>query len=209
MCINEMNVEDLLKLDEPWEYDFKLLRHKDSDSEKRFWSYKKSGDSFDCDSCELTMQIQLLLFGAKRYLGRTFEFKGETLETDTLNSFESRYWQATYEERKRDSFKKFAHLTHTIGNFGIGPQGFNCLKGPYIEAKRTGEWANFDRFDWFCKKYPEMKVWFFERRYEMFMDMYFENDGSIVPLDDIDIVNELILNRGKKIISKLRNDFYV
>jgi hypothetical protein len=200
---NYVDVSGLLALNEPWEYDFKLLKHKELDPVKRFWAYKKSGDGFDCDCCELAMQIQLQIFDAKGYFGRTFKFNGEILETDTLNSFESRYWQATQEERNSHSFKRFAHLTHTLGNFGVGPEGFNFLKGNYQERKRTGDWSNFDRFDSFCKEYDSMREWFYKHRHETIMEMYFEADGSVVSLDNIDIVNKLIIERGKKIVSKL------
>mgnify|MGYP000916273404 FL=1 len=199
-----MTVQELLELDEPWEYDFKRLRYDEFNPVKRFWKYKKTDDNFDCDCCDLAMQIQLRLFGAESYFGRNFEFQGQKLETDTLNSFESRYWQATCEERKSDSFIRFAHLTHTIGNFAVGPAGFNCLKGPYDEAKQTGDWTNFDRFDAFCKKHADMQSWFFEHRYEILMEMYFKNDGSIIPLDNINTVNDLIVERGKKIVAKLK-----
>jgi len=199
-----MTEQELLKLDEPWEYDLKLLRYNEIDPVKRFWAYKKANDRFDCDCCDLTMQIQLLLFGAESYSGRTFEFQGQKLETDTLNSFESRYWQATHEEKKNDSFIRFAHLTHTIGNFAVGPHGFNSLKGPYMKVKQIGDWTNFDRFDAFCKNSPDMHSWFFERRYELLMEMYFENDGSIISLDNINTVNNLIVERGKKIVARLR-----
>lgn len=62
-----MTVQELLKLDEPWEYDLKPLRHNEPDPIKRFWKYKKANDKFDCDCCDLTMQIQLLLFGDETY----------------------------------------------------------------------------------------------------------------------------------------------
>ena len=62
-----MTVQELLKLDEPWEYDLKLLRHNEPDPIKSFWKYKKANDKFDCDCCDLTMQIQLLLFGDETY----------------------------------------------------------------------------------------------------------------------------------------------
>ncbi len=199
-----MTVKEFLKLDEPWEYDFKLLQYNERDPVKRFWKYKKTKDGVDYDRCDLTMQIQLLPFGAESYSGRTFEYHGQKLETDTLNSFESRYWQATREERKNDSFTRFAQLTHAIGNFAVGPAGFNRLKGPYEEAQQTGDWTNFDRFDSFCINRPDMLRWFFEHRDEIFMEMYFENDGSIVPLDNINTVNDLIVERGKKIAAKLK-----
>lgn len=199
-----MTAQEFLKLDEPWEYDFKLLRYNELDPVKRFWIYKKAKDKFDCDCCDLTMQIQLLLFEAESYSGRSFKFRGQKLETDTINSFEPRYWQATPEERKNQSFIRFAHLTHTIGNFAVGPDGFNHLKGPYEEANRTGNWTNFDRFDAFCKKYPDMQNWFFERRHEILMEMYFGTDGRIASLDNINTVNDLIVERGKQIVAKLR-----
>lgn len=67
---------------------------------------------------------------------------------------------------------------------------------------------NFDRFDAFCKKHTDMHSWFFEHRYETLMEMYFENDGSIIceiiSLDNINTVNDLIVERVKKIAAKLK-----
>ena len=37
-----MTVQELLKLDEPWEYDLKFLRHNEPYPIKLFWKYKKA-----------------------------------------------------------------------------------------------------------------------------------------------------------------------
>ena len=45
---------------------------------------------------------------------------------------------------------RFACLTHSIGNFVVGPSGFNC-QDEYSKANlhRNNDWSNFDRIDLF------------------------------------------------------------
>jgi hypothetical protein len=196
-----MTVQEFLNLDAPYEYDFKFLRHNEPDPIERFMAYRiayKNGSSFDCDCAPLTMEIQCLLYNAVSYYKRYLTFRGETVETDTINSFWTRYKRAR--DKNNAELRKFAVLTHTIGNFNIGQKGFNVTKG------RIFNWQNekFDRFDWFCRTAAEHRNWFFERRFDTLMYMYFESDGSPVLLDELAVVNNLIVERGKRIVEILR-----
>jgi hypothetical protein len=193
-----MTVKEFLNLDAPWKYDFKFLRFEEPDPVGRFIAYRSAGSNFDCDCAPLTMEIQCLLYGADSYDKRYLTYHGITVETDTINSFWTRYKRA--EDKKSAKLRMFSELTHTIGNFNIGPKGFNMAKG------RAFNWQSkkFDRFDCFCQKEIEQRNWFYELRFDTFMDMYFKSDGSLVPLDDIEVVNDLIMQRGKRIVKKLR-----
>lgn len=200
-----MKAQEFLKLTEPWKYDFKFLHFKEPDSIERYVAYRtayRNGSGFDCDCDPLTMELQCLLYGASNFKKRYISFLGEEVETDTINSFWTRYKRA--ENKDAPELRKFAIFTHTIGNFNVGPKSFNVAKG------RSFNWRSvkFDRFDSFCEKNLVMKKWFFERKSETFMDMYFKKDGSLVPLDDIAVVNDLIIQRGKQIVEMLKSKSY-
>lgn len=138
-----------------------------------------------------------------------------------------------YNAELTDEINKFAYLNHSIGNFMVGPSGFNC-KDKYSKAKlyppTNKGWSSFDRIDLFlssleCLPREDWYEWFSRNMYLLDMEMYFENmklvsDESeainlreskfINDLDEEDIlkrikkINELIKTRGKKMIERIR-----
>lgn len=116
-----------------------------------------------------------------------------------------------------EAFERYSNLTHTIGNFMIGPVGFN-----YSDAKAKSK--SSDRVDIFLGKvkeldeYRDWKNWFDVYMNSNLMDMYFvENlrgDWKKTELKDlregttiewVNQINELIEDRGIKIVKRLRS----
>lgn len=135
-----------------------------------------------------------------------------------------------HHEELMDRFKQFAALTHAIGNFILGPKGFNCAdprsKAKIISAKF---WDRFDRIDLFFQKtaedaaYADWKKWFSENCITTYNDFFYEKvsygaDGKTVDLTKsalydlgdpdlvkrVDRINQIILLRGKAITKDLR-----
>jgi hypothetical protein len=114
------------------------------------------------------------------------------------------------------ALNEFAKRVHTIGNFMIGPKGFN-----WDDKKAKSNYE--DRFDKFmkevlsCKDYEEWKKWFEHAKSILYIDDYFENKfnedttvGDVKCLRNGDIsewcklVCTLIENRSNIIIDKLK-----
>jgi hypothetical protein len=109
------------------------------------------------------------------------------------------------------ALNEFAKRVHTIGNFMIGPTGFNKAKG-CIEFE--------DRLDKFmkkvlsCEKYADWKQWFIQASRVLYINGYFENtfieDATVKCLRNGDIsewskqVCTLIENRSNIIIDRLK-----
>ena len=182
----------------------------------RFIVYRQDASGFDCDCCRLTMKIQVLLyrqFGAKGYYERYLYFDGGCgndwiRETDTINSFQSRL--TVYRKNKSEQnlsqnkdLKEFARLTHTIGNFMIGPYGFNARKG------RSGNGETCDRMDTYLdseKCSPVDKLFLRIHEKDLFMEKYFIEDDSPYPLNNLSEVNQRIEDRGIAIVKKLKRN---
>lgn len=256
------------------------------DGLKGFKEYKigyRRGNKFDCDNCDLIMQIWCcLLVKIKEahnvsYIGRiiTYETKDGAcykIETDTMNSLETlfngfvrnvikrkygttwrelytkgkgiknsiiidngwentkcceinrdewllKYWDEVFggllpdEKECYDEYEKFANLVHSVGNFVLGPVGFNC-KSANAKAKFG------DRMDLFfrgisnkqqqCEECQEWVQWFRSNKGILVLDDYCIDSnkdmfiqGNFVDLGNIKMVNELILQRGKAIAKLL------
>lgn len=116
-----------------------------------------------------------------------------------------------------EAYERYSNLTHTIGNFMIGPVGFN-----YSDVKAKSK--SSDRVDIFLGKVKELdeysgwKHWFDVYMNSNLMDMYFLEslngnwknselkdlrEGNTV--EWINRINELIEVRGIKIVKKLRS----
>ena len=123
-----------------------------------------------------------------------------------------------------------ASRAHTIGNFNVGPIGFNC-KNMFSKAKlySAKNWECFDRFDLFIKNVicnkamSQWKEWFSYNIFSTFLDNYFEKiylaepnkidfqrsllvDIGIKIEDRIPLVNNLILKRGQCMVKALRDN---
>ena len=127
-------------------------------------------------------------------------------------------------------FKQFACLTHTIGNFIVGPKNFNCAdkksKSHLFSAK---SWKNFDRIDKFLecvamgKTYESWEEWFSENCFSTYNNYFYKeivyqkgkeaidlSQSKLIDLGNNDmikrmkLINEIILLRGKAMVKDLR-----
>lgn len=161
------------------------------------------------------------------------EFEINTFTKDFEKFFENRYKFTLkgFNDDLLKEFEKFARLTHTIGNFILGPKGFNC-SDPKAKSKvyPAKHWRRFDRMDLFLgavaegNTHDEWKRWFEGNIYSTYLEDYFETivfvDKSKTRVDlkksilkdlesdelinDIALINQLIIGRGERIISDLR-----
>jgi len=134
-----------------------------------------------------------------------------------------------YDVELYNLFKEFAMLTHSIGNFVLGPLGFNCAdpksKAKLYSAKR---WSTFDRMDLFLlgvgggETYDEWERWYSEHLNSTYTNFFYSDlkktannevvlsESTLVNLgnDDIHIrlktINGLIKDRGNAMIADLR-----
>lgn len=132
----------------------------------------------------------------------------EIFKEDTLSEQET---------RKISAFNKLADTMHTIGNFMIGPVGFN-----YSDPLAKSHFQ--DRFDLFIKEvisnedYEKWKEWFMQYEEILFISSYFENKSinwddktRVINLRSGDvsnweeIVNVIIEERSKIIVKMLKN----
>jgi hypothetical protein len=113
-----------------------------------------------------------------------------------------------------NAFNEFAKRVHTVGNFMIGPEGFNC------EDEKAKSKCG-DRLDKFmdnvlsCKGYEDWRNWFIQASPVLYIDEYFKNNtfdttSGLIDLRKGDIsewcklVCTLIENRSNIIIKELR-----
>lgn len=129
---------------------------------------------------------------------------------------------AQYKSELAEEIETFARLTHSIGNFMVGPNGFNC-KDDYSKAKiySNRNWSCFDRIDLFLASlvdsaHQDWYEWFLKNIQSLNLEMYFETqeselrDRSLVDLggDDllsrIRLINSLIKKRGTEMVTQLK-----
>lgn len=133
------------------------------------------------------------------------------------------------DKQLHDLFCKFAVLTHSIGNFVLGPVGFNCAdQKSKAKLYSSKNWSTFDRMDLFLKKvaegetYKEWIEWYSKHMKDTYTDFYYSNlvyaDDKIINLaqskvidlgsEDLHIrlavINAVIIERGKAMVKDLR-----
>lgn len=126
-------------------------------------------------------------------------------------------------------FEEFAGLTHAIGNFIIGPKGFNAAdRKSKSRLFSSRSWTTFDRVDLFLRKvsegntYKEWEQWFEKNICSTYLNFYYKDivylDKQTVDLkksvlqdlgsDDfisrICLINKLIISRGAQMVSDLK-----
>lgn len=129
--------------------------------------------------------------------------------------FDCKYMTAD-EIEELNIYNKMAQIMHTIGNFIIGPIGFNF-------SDRKAKSKNDDRFDLFMEKvlcdkeYEDWKQWFLTAKSVIFIDYYFKEGFNIDTKEtdiiclrekkmiNIEFISKAILHRSEKIIDKLRD----
>lgn len=154
-------------------------------------------------------------------------------------AFKNAYEQI-YEHRNEISFEKydielygllkeFALLTHSIGNFVLGPLGFNYAN-PKSKAKlySARRWSTFDRMDLFLSgvsagnTYDEWKRWYSENMMSTYTNFFYTDckktednkvilsEWELVNLGDenmhirLKTINCLIKDRGAAMVNDLR-----
>lgn len=126
-------------------------------------------------------------------------------------------------------FKEFSALTHSIGNFVLGPCGFNCA-APKSKAKlySAKSWSTFDRMDLFLLRvgagdtYDEWERWYSENLKSTYTNFFYSelkktednkfvlSESKLIDLGDKDMhirlkaVNSLIKERGSAMVNDLR-----
>jgi hypothetical protein len=179
----------------------------EKDPFRKFELYKNSKSNFDCDRSELADRIYKLLWGWSYYensdiipdilKGMLEATKWERLGCDTMNSFSTTYTKARkiYTQdldkvRANDYLKKFASLTHTIGNFTLIPfklnfrqdvRSFNQDRG---WRRKEGMYFVYDYFDLSLKLIKENVS---ETGFKAYIDTCYLNDYvnknyDIIPL---------------------------
>ena len=127
-------------------------------------------------------------------------------------------------------FKQFACLTHTIGNFIVGPEGFNCAdKKSKKNLFSARSWGNFDRIDKFLecvamgKTYESWEKWFSKNCFSTYNNYFYKEivyqkgkdaidlfQSKLIDLGNKDmikrikLINEIILLRGNAMVKDLR-----
>lgn len=131
------------------------------------------------------------------------------------------YESNPYKVRLAAEIVIFAVLTHSIGNFMVGPNGFNC-KDDCSKAKlfSNRNWSSFDRIDLFLASldksaHQDWCEWFSKNIEMLDMEMYFEESESgsrknrLIDLGGEDLlsrirrINYLIEKRGVKMVAQL------
>lgn len=134
-----------------------------------------------------------------------------------------------YDKELYDLLKEFALLTHSIGNFVLGPVGFNCAD-PKSKAKlySARRWSTFDRMDLFLSgvsagnTYDEWKKWYSENMMSTYTNFFYTDrkktedkdvalsERELVDLGDenmhirLKTINCLIKDRGAAMVNDLR-----
>ena len=126
-------------------------------------------------------------------------------------------------------FCEFAVLTHSIGNFVLGPVGFNCTdQKSKAKLYSSKNWSTFDRMDLFLKKaaegetYKKWIEWYSKHMTDTYTNFYYSNlvyaDNNTVDLaksevidlgaEDLHkrlaVINAVIIKRGKVMVENLR-----
>ncbi|MCK8487070.1 hypothetical protein M0651_07805 [Paenibacillus sp. MBLB2552] len=176
----------------------------EKDPFRKFELYKNSKSNFDCDSSKLAYRIYKLLWGwnyrnrfsiPDNLKGKLEATKWERLGPDTMNSFLTTYNHACKiysqdHDKVRDNYslKKFASLTHSIGNFTLVPfkldfrqdvKSFNQNRGWH-----GSEYFVYDYFDLSLKLIKETVS---ETGFKAYIDTFYLNDYvdhkyDIIPL---------------------------
>lgn len=128
-----------------------------------------------------------------------------------------------------DLFKEFALLTHSIGNFVLGPFGFNCADTKSKAKLYTARnWSTFDRMDLFLSAvgngdtYGAWERWYSEKMESTYTDCFYSDikktkdnrvnlsESTLINLGDknmhirLKTINSLIKDRGAAMVDDLR-----
>lgn len=124
------------------------------------------------------------------------------------------YWDEIFNFEKETGegkaylqYEEFANLIHTLGNFLLGPEGFNC-KSPNAKSKFADKICLFLPGIWnkqhSCQECLEWVQWFQDNQDILFLEDFCEGGdifakGSFADLTEIETVNDLIRKRGIRI----------
>lgn len=204
------SLRDLVAYDFKNESPQKEVRQ-ERNSIKKFQKYKAPGSApFDCDNsdgtCSLTDDIYQKLWGwsykernaIPPLLVQRLRCNWKRLGSDTMNSFqtiytcaENLYWPTPQKAAKNKELKKFAALTHSIGNFTLVPfhlnpledrRSFNQYRG--YQSDGDSKYFVYDFFDLSLKLIKENVSEEVFRNYidTFFLDDYVDDNYNILPL---------------------------
>ncbi|MBA9086884.1 hypothetical protein FHR92_003364 [Fontibacillus solani] len=200
----------------------------EKDPIRKFEIYKNSKSNFDCDCSRLADRIYELLWGwnyrnkfsiPDNLKGKLEATKWDRLGCDTMNSFLTTYNHARkiYTQdhdnvRANDYLKKFASLTHSIGNFTLVPfkldfrqdvKSFNQNRGWH-----GGKYFVYDYFDLSLKLIKEhVNALGFKAYIDTFyLNDYVDHNYDIIPLfgGHVELLKEdkLLLDNPNRFLPK-------
>jgi hypothetical protein len=240
-----MKLEDFLE-NEDYNYDFKnesstdKVKNEDNPI-KKFFEFKLDSSQFDCDNCELAKEIYIKLWSLSDKELNFYDC--DTMNSFyriyrlLLKSYDDAFWNKeeipdyptrykwllkdeVYEHYKEinenESVRKFAKLTHSIGNFTLVPKGFNTNRNFLLDdywdltlqyfKNFLGETAFVSLIEkYFYKDYIDgANVNFYWEDHSLIkktLPKYFSYEQIILIIEKI---NELIEARGKNILNNLK-----
>lgn len=133
-----------------------------------------------------------------------------------------------YNNELLEEFIIFSGLTHSIGNFIIGPIGFNAADSKSKSSRNKKNWSKFDRIDLFLERvslgdtYSEWEKWYSENCFSTYNDFFYSNIEKHLESNKIDlrkstlidlgsqdlterlrVINKVIIDRGNKMVNDL------
>ena len=133
-----------------------------------------------------------------------------------------------YNNELLEEFIIFAGLTHSIGNFIIGPKGFNAADSKSKSSFNKNNWSKFDRIDLFLERvslgetYSEWEKWYSENCFSTYNDFFYSNieqhcennkvdlkKSTLIDLgyqdltERLRVINKVIIDRGNKMVKDL------
>lgn len=151
-----------------------------------------------------------------------------TSEYEKIYAHRDEFSLKGYDDTLLTQFEEFANLTHSIGNFVLGPKGFNT-KDPKAKGKiMMRDWKQFDRMDIFLEKvanrqtYNSWETWYEKNCFSTYTNYFYSNivnypetdivnlkESTIINLGNenlaerIRLINTIILSRGKQMVQDL------
>lgn len=162
-----------------------------------------------------------------------YEITGSFMnEYEKIYSHRDEFTLEGYNDELLAKFEEFASLTHSLGNFIIGPKGFNTADSKSKASKYKRDWSKFDRMDLFLKRvaeddtYESWKKWFAENCFTTYINYFYKYTSCFEGCKTADLsksvllnleadnfvnkmtlINTIILNRGKAMVYDLQQYF--
>lgn len=98
----------------------------------------------------------------------------------------------------------FSELTHSIGNFIIGPKGFNAADSKSKASLYKRSWSKFDRIDLFLERvakgdtYREWEKWYSENCFSTYNNFFYSNIEEYLESNNVDLKKSLLIDLGSE-----------